>query len=123
MFPVKVAGTLHHGIIALYAESHNRASMLEDSDTPEVHFQTRSLPAVKCLQPFSYEKENHEACTKACRDLCHGALPIQIVGRKYLTEHGQAMLRCSSKSGDSGGRLMEARAVIDVPSQDNPLAF
>ena len=42
---------------------------------------------------------------------------------KYLTEHGQAILCCSSKSGDSGGRLMEARAVIDVPSQDNPLAF
>ena len=55
--------------------------MLKDSDTLQCHFQTQSLPAVKGLQPFSYEKENHEACTKACRDLCHGALPIQIVGQ------------------------------------------
>ena len=93
-------------IIALYAESHNRASMLEDSDTLQGRFQTQSLPAVKCLQHFSYEKENHEACTKACSDLYHGALPIQIVGQKCVIEHGQAMLCCSSKCGDNSG-LME----------------
>ena len=64
------------GATALYAEQYSGVSIVQSSHTLRIRRQRRSVPAVKGLQPFSYEKENHEACTKVCRDLYHEVLPI-----------------------------------------------